>query len=82
MFRRRRGRAVESADVPATILRATQFHGFVDDLLRSLSQLPVWPLPTRFRVQPIDVGEVADAVVERATSDAGGRASPVGGPEC
>ncbi|NHN47254.1 NAD(P)H-binding protein [Halostella sp. JP-L12] len=74
-------RAVESADVPTTILRATQFHGFVDDLLGSLSRLPVWPLPTRFRVQPIDVGEVADAVVERATPTAGGRASLVGGPE-
>lgn len=72
---------VLASEVPATVLRATQFHGFVDDLLAGLSRLPVWPLPTRFRLQPIDVAEVADAVVDHATPSASGRVAPVGGPE-
>ncbi|WP_135535759.1 SDR family oxidoreductase [Halostella pelagica] len=74
-------RAVEESDVPGTVLRVTQFHSFIDGLLGGLSRLPVWPLPTRFRLQPIDVGEAADAVVEHATTEPGGRVAPCGGPE-
>ncbi|WP_436927006.1 SDR family oxidoreductase [Halosimplex amylolyticum] len=74
-------RAVESSDVPATIVRATQFHSFVDEILATVSRLPVWPLPTRFRVQPVDHREVADALVEYATGEPRGRVPPVGGPE-
>ncbi|WP_123533549.1 SDR family oxidoreductase [Halosimplex salinum] len=74
-------RAVESSDVPATILRATQFHAFVDEILGTVSRLPVWPLPTRFRVQPVDHREVADALVDCATGEPRGRVPPVGGPE-
>jgi len=74
-------RAVASSDAPWTVVRATQFHGFVDDFLRSVARLPVWPLPTAFRVQPVDVREVAAAVVDRADGEAAGRAPVVGGPE-
>jgi uncharacterized protein YbjT (DUF2867 family) len=74
-------RAVEASDVPETVLRATQFHGFVDDLLGAVARSPVWPLPTDFRVQPVDAREVADALVDAATGDPQGRAPPVGGPE-
>ncbi|WP_459192195.1 SDR family oxidoreductase [Halosimplex sp. J119] len=72
---------VEASAVPETILRATQFHQFVDELLGIVARLPVWPLPTRFRAQPVDAGEVADALVDCATGDPRGRAAPVGGPE-
>lgn len=74
-------RAVDASDVPSTIVRATQFHSFVHELLETVSRLPVWPLPTDFRIQPIDAGEAAAAIVERATLEPGGRAPPVGGPE-
>lgn len=74
-------RAVEASDVPGTVLRATQFHAFVDDILGSLSWLPVWPLPTALQVQPVDVTEVAAAVVDHATPEASGRVPPVCGPE-
>lgn len=73
--------AIESSDVPETILRATQFHSFLDDMLGMVSKLPIWPLPTQLQFQPIEVGEVADAVVEHATPDSGGRVPVVGGPE-
>lgn len=73
-------RAVESSPVPSTILRATQFHSFVADLLDSVAWLPVWPLPTRFQVQPVAVEAVAEAVVEHVGDGPGGRVPPVGGP--
>ena len=74
-------RAVVDSDVPHTVLRATQFHEFVADTFETLSWLPVWPLPTRMRLQPVAVGEVADALVACATPDASGRVPPVAGPE-
>lgn len=39
--------AVEASPVPSTIVRATQFHSFVDELLSGVARLPVWPLPTK-----------------------------------
>jgi len=74
-------RAIEESAVPGTILRATQFHQFLDEILGGLTKLPVWPLPTRLQFQPIDVGEAADALVDHATPEASGRVPPVGGPE-
>lgn len=74
-------KAIEASEVGATIVRATQFHGFVDELLGTVAKLPVWPLPTGFRVQPVDEREFADVLVEYATAGPGGRASPVCGPE-
>jgi uncharacterized protein YbjT (DUF2867 family) len=74
-------RAVEASDVPHTVLRATQFHCFLDELLGMVARSPVWPLPTKFRIQPVAVEEVADVLVEHATPDASGRVDPVGGPE-
>jgi uncharacterized protein YbjT (DUF2867 family) len=74
-------RAIEASEVPSTILRATQFYPFVDELLEMVARLPVWPLPTRLRIQPVDTGPVADRLVDLATTEAGGRAAPVGGPE-
>jgi uncharacterized protein YbjT (DUF2867 family) len=72
--------AIEDSEVPHTILRATQFHEFVADIFGTLSTLPVWPLPTRMRIQPIAVGEVADRIVDYADTEASGRLPPVGGP--
>lgn len=74
-------RAVEQSGVPTTIVRATQFHQFVAELLGYLAKLPVWPLPTKIQIQPIDVGEVADVIVDHATLTANGTIDPVGGPE-
>jgi uncharacterized protein YbjT (DUF2867 family) len=50
-------KAVEASDVPATIVRATQFHSFVADLLDYVAKLPVWPLPTKMQVQGFELAE-------------------------
>ncbi len=73
-------RAVEASPVPSTTLRATQFHAFVDELLGTVAKLPVWPLPTELRAQPVDHREVADRIVDYLADGPRGRADPVGGP--
>ena len=74
-------RMIERSAVPWTILRATQFHEFVLRMIQFLDRLPVMMMPKGFLVQPIDIGEVADRLVELALSGPVGRASDVGGPE-
>jgi uncharacterized protein YbjT (DUF2867 family) len=74
-------RLIESSPVLGTILRATQFHEFVLGILRFLERLPVVPIPRGFLLQPIDIGEVADRLMELALVDPAGRVPDVGGPE-
>ena len=74
-------RIVERSPVPGTILRATQFHGFVLRITQFLERLPVMMMPKDFLLQPIDVGEVADRLVELALSKPVGHAPDIGGPE-
>ncbi|ELZ23165.1 nmra-like family protein [Halosimplex carlsbadense 2-9-1] len=79
--RKREGeRAVEASPVPSTVLRATQFHAFVEEILGTVAKIPVWPLPTTFRIQPVDHREVADRLVDSLAAEPLGRAAPVGGP--
>lgn len=72
--------AIKASAVPSTIIRSTQFHPFVAYLLTAVSRLPVWPLPTKFRLQPIDTGEAAERIAEYATVEAAGRVPDIGGP--
>jgi len=73
--------AIEASAVPETILRTTQFHQFIDQLLGMVAWSPVWLLPTDFQVQPIDAHEVADRLAELADGEPLGMVSPMGGPE-
>lgn len=72
--------AIEASSVPSTIVRITQFYPFVAYLLGSIRKLPVWPLPTRFKLQPIEPGDAADGVVEYVTEEPSGRVPDIGGP--
>lgn len=72
-------RAIEENSVPSTILRATQFHQFVHEMLDMVARLPVLLVPKPWQIQPIDAGEVADAIVEHADEPAG-RLPTIGGP--
>ena len=74
-------RIVERSPVPWTILRATQFHGFVLRLIQYLDRLPVMVAPEGFLLQPVDVGEVARRTAELVLAGPAGRAPDVGGPE-
>ena len=73
-----------ASGLPVTLLRVTQFHDFVDDLLDTARRGPVLPVPMGWRVQPVDVGEVAAHLIELVAgrrpgaswSSAGRRSSP------
>lgn len=70
-----------ASGLPVTLLRVTQFHDFVDFLLGTARRGPVLPVPMGWRVQPVDVGEVAAHVVEVAAGPPTGGVVEFGGPE-
>lgn len=69
-----------ASGVPFTILRATQFHQFVEGIFSGQKLSPVLLAP-RFSFQPIGVGEVAARLVELVGAAPAGRVSDIGGPE-
>jgi uncharacterized protein YbjT (DUF2867 family) len=74
---------VEASGVPHTILRATQFHSFVELCVASAARVPlVMPLPVAFKFQTVAQEEVAERlVVCLDEGPRGGRAPDFGGPE-
>lgn len=74
-------RLIEESGVPYTILRATQFHSFIDFFISAANRLPIIFLPTEFQVQPIDTGEVAASLVQLAADAPSGRVPDMAGPE-
>ncbi len=48
-----------ASGLPVTLLRITQFHDSVDDLLQTARRGPVLPVPMGWRARPVDVGEAA-----------------------
>lgn len=73
-------RALEASGVPHTILRATQFHQFVEAMFRGQRLSPAILAP-RFSFQPISTDEVAARLVELAGAEPAGRVADIGGPE-
>ena len=68
---------VAAGGVPWSILRATQFHPFIDQLLGAAARVPlVMPLPAGFQVQSVDVGEVARRLLRCVDAGSAGRAPP------
>jgi uncharacterized protein YbjT (DUF2867 family) len=53
----------------------------IDRLVHQAARLPVLLLPTDFRFQPIDPGEVARRLVELSGAAAAGRVPDIGGPQ-
>ena len=77
--KRAQERAVLSGGVPATVLRATQFHEFAGQLLDRMPG-PVALVP-RMRVQPVAAREVAAALAALVGDAPAGMAPELGGPE-
>jgi uncharacterized protein YbjT (DUF2867 family) len=74
-------RAVAGSGVPWTTLRATQFHDLTLTTVRQMAKLPVIPVPSGWRFQPVDTGEVAARLVELALGAPGGLVPDLGGPQ-
>ena len=73
-------RLVQESGLGYTILRATQFHSFVEALFTAQRRSPIVVAPS-FPLQPIAVKEVADRLVELAADSPAGRVADIGGPE-
>lgn len=74
-------RVVEDSAVPFTTLRATQFHELAMSTLAAMAKLPVIPVPSGIRFQPIAAAEVADRMVELTLGEPAGLVDDVAGPE-
>lgn len=72
---------VAESGIGWTVLRATQFHDLVVQMLRALAKLPVVVLPAHASDQPVEVAEVADRLAELAQGAPAGRVPDMGGPE-
>ena len=70
-----------ASGLPVTLLRVTQFHGFVDSLLETARKGPVLPVPMGWRLQPVDVDEVAAHITVVAAAPPTGGVIEFGGPE-
>ena len=73
-------RAVIESGIPYSILRATQFHELMLMTVRGMSKLPLIPVPSGFRFQPVDADEVAAALVELALGSPAGLVPDLAGP--
>lgn len=68
--------------VPWSILRATQFHDFMEVTLNAFSRFPgVTAIPFEWRFQPVDARDVARRVVDIALEQPSGMQPDFGGPE-
>lgn len=61
-------------------MRATQFHELTFTTVRQMAKLPLIPVPSGFRFQPVDAGEVAARLVELALGPPSGLVPDIGGP--
>lgn len=77
--KRRQEELVLAGPLPATVVRAAQFHEFPAQLLSRLPG-PVVPVP-RMLMQPVAAREVGAALASLAAGEPQGRASELAGPE-
>jgi uncharacterized protein YbjT (DUF2867 family) len=70
-----------ASGLPVTLLRITQFHDFVDQLLDTARRGPLLPVPMGWRLQPVDVADAAAHTAEVAVGSPAGGVVEFGGPE-
>jgi uncharacterized protein YbjT (DUF2867 family) len=73
-------RIVAESGVPHTTLRAAQCHEFVADLGEKMVKLPVLPVPSVIRFQPVAGAEVGARLVELTLGPPAGRVPDIAGP--
>ncbi|WP_327289524.1 SDR family oxidoreductase [Streptomyces sp. NBC_01198] len=73
-------RAVIDSGLPWTILRAAQFHDLALTMAKGMTRLPVVPVPSGLRLQPVDVRDVAARLTELALGLPAGRVPDLAGP--
>jgi uncharacterized protein YbjT (DUF2867 family) len=71
---------VADSGLPWTTLRAAQFHDLILTTVQAMAKLPVVPVPSGFRFQPIDADDVAARLVELALATPAGLVPDMAGP--
>jgi len=71
---------VTDSGLPWTTLRAAQFLDLCLLVARQMTKLPVIPVPTGVRFQPVDAGEVATRLAELALGRPAGLVPDIAGP--
>ena len=72
---------LKESGVPHSILRATQFHDFIEFLLQKFTSLPVALIAGGAKFQPVETAAVARLLKEMAQAEAKNRTVEIGGPE-
>jgi len=72
---------LKNSSIPYTIVRATQFHVFVENLLLSKPLFKRYIIPGGIKFQSVDVGEFANHLIGLIEMDPQGRADDFGGPD-
>ncbi|MVU83386.1 NAD(P)H-binding protein [Nocardia sp. ET3-3] len=72
-------RVVTQGPIPWTLLRATQFHELIDEILGASAKLRLAPRAS-MRFQPVDVVAVAGRLADAVEAGPSGRVRDVGGP--
>ncbi|TYP84589.1 uncharacterized protein YbjT (DUF2867 family) [Blastococcus xanthinilyticus] len=70
-----------ASGLPVTLVRITQFHGFVDELLGTARRGRLLPVPVGWRVRPVDVADAAGHLAGRVTAGPTGGVVEFSGPE-
>ena len=73
-------RVVADSGVPWTTLRAAQFHELLLTMAQQMAKLPLMPVPSGFRFQPVAAAEVARRLAELALGTPAGLVPDMGGP--
>ncbi len=74
-------RVVADSGMSWATLRATQFYDGLLEVAQQMTRLPILPVPSGYRFQPIDTGEVAARLVELALGEENGLAPDMAGPQ-
>jgi uncharacterized protein YbjT (DUF2867 family) len=74
-------RVVAESGLPWTTLRATQFHELTLKTATQMARMPVIPVPSGFRFQPVDGDEVAARLIDLALGTPAGLVPDVAGPQ-
>jgi uncharacterized protein YbjT (DUF2867 family) len=72
---------IMSSGIPWTTLRAAQFHDFVMRTMGAMAKMPLVPVPSGLRFEPVDVSEVAARMATLALASPQGRVPDLAGPE-
>ncbi|MFD2212213.1 SDR family oxidoreductase [Metabacillus endolithicus] len=72
---------LENSSIPHTVVRATQFHHFIDNLFLSRPVLKRYIVPGNFKCQSVDVNEFANHLIGIVDKGPQGKIQDFGGPD-